>query len=255
MIDLSKVRKAFDAYVEQYNSKDGKIKLKIDHIKRVADISRKLAMQLNLSNEEIKLAQLIGWLHDIGRFEQIKRYNTFVDKDSINHGELGVDILFNDDLIREFIEDTKYDEIIKKAIRIHNTKKVPKGLTKQEDMQARMIRDSDKIDIYYVLTTDTIENIYGVSTMENDTIKDEIVRQFKEDNYIDYSLRETTAEILVSHIIYVYDLNYTSSLEMIKEKGYINKLANRYKFANKDTYDKIQECARLANEYIKEKTK
>lgn len=255
MIDLSKVRKAFDEYVEQYDSKDGKIKLKIDHIKRVADISRKLATQLNLSNEEIKLAELIGWLHDIGRFEQIKRYNTFVDKDSINHGELGVDILFKDGLVREFVEDTKYDEIIKKAIQIHNTGKVPKGLTKQEEIQARMIRDSDKIDIYYVLTTDTMENIYGVSTMENDTIKDEIVRQFKEDKYIDYSLRETTAEMLVSHIIYVYDLNYTSSLEIIKEKGYINKLANRYKFANKDTYDKIQECARLANEYIKEKTK
>lgn len=255
MIDLSKVKKAFDAYVKQYDSKDGKIKLKIDHIKRVAKISRKLAMQLDLGKEEIKLAELIGWLHDIGRFEQIKRYNTFIDKDSINHGALGVDILFKDGLIREFIEDTKYDEIIKKAILIHNTKKVPKGLTKQEDIQARIIRDSDKIDIYYVLTTDTMENIYGVSTMENDIIKDEIMRQFKEDRYIDYSLRETTAEMVVSQIALVYDFNYSSSLQIIKAKRYINKLANRYKFANKDTYDKIQECARLANEYIKEKTK
>ena len=47
---------------------------------------------LNLEKEDIKLAELIGLLHDIGRFEQLKRFNTFVDKKSINHGEFGGEI-------------------------------------------------------------------------------------------------------------------------------------------------------------------
>lgn len=68
----------------------------------------------------MELAELIGLLHDIGRFEQIKRYNTFIDKNSINHGQLGVKILFDDNQIRRFIKDSKYDDIIKTAILNHN---------------------------------------------------------------------------------------------------------------------------------------
>lgn len=255
MIDLNKLENAFDKYVKQYDITNGKIKLKVEHIKRVAKNSRRIATELNLSKEEIDLAELIGWLHDIGRFEQVKRYNTFMDKNSVNHGELGVEILFKDGLIRNFVEDTKYDEIIKKAILIHNTQKVPEGLSREEDIQARIIRDSDKVDIYYVLTTDTIENIYSVSTMQDDTIKEEIMNQIKKDRYIDYSIRENAAEVLVSHLIYVYDINYKSSLNIIKEKDYITKLANRFTFRKQDTYNKVQECAKLINKYLEEKTK
>ena len=36
---------------------------------------------------------LIGLLHDIGRFEQVKVYDTFSDIDSIDHADYGVEIL------------------------------------------------------------------------------------------------------------------------------------------------------------------
>lgn len=255
MIDMQKVEKTFDEYVEKYDLQNGKIKLKVDHIKRVAKNSKKIATDLLLSKEDIQLAELIGWLHDIGRFEQVKRYNTFIDKISINHGELGVQILFGDGLIRKFIQDSQYDEIIKKAILLHNTQKIPEGLSTKEDIQARIIRDADKIDIYYVLTTDTMENIYGVQTMENDMIKDEIMWQAQQKHYIDYSLRESPAEILLSHLIYVYDINYIGSLKLIKENGYITKLSNRFLFKLFDTNKKVQECAKMVNEYLEEKTK
>ena len=112
-IDIQKAKNIFKQYISNYNPEDEKIKLKITHIERVAEISKDIAESLNLSKEDIKLAELIGLLHDIGRFEQAKRYNTFVDKDSINHGEYGVKILFEDGLIREFITTDKYDRILK----------------------------------------------------------------------------------------------------------------------------------------------
>lgn len=254
VIDFQRVEKAFAEYVSKYDKNNGKIKLKIEHIKRVAKNSRKIATELQLTKEEIDLAELIGWLHDIGRFEQVKRYNTFIDKISINHGKLGAQILFEDGLIRKFVEDPKYDEIIRKAIVLHNTTKVPNGLSSKEEIQARIIRDSDKIDIYRVLTTDTIENIYGVSSIQEDTIKEEIMKQAKDTHYIDYRIRENPAEILISHLILVYDINYKSSLEIIKENQYITKLANRFTL-HKDTYPKVQEIAKMVNEYLEEKTK
>ena len=36
-----------------------------------------------LYEEDIILAEAIGLLHDIGRFEQIRTYHTFIDKDSV----------------------------------------------------------------------------------------------------------------------------------------------------------------------------
>ena len=116
MIDINRAKNAFDEYVKNYNPENGKIRLKISHIKRVASISKDIATELGLSKEDIQLAELIGLLHDIGRFEQVRIYNTFVDKNSINHGQLGAKILFEDGLIRNFVEDNQYDEIIRKAI-------------------------------------------------------------------------------------------------------------------------------------------
>ena len=123
MIDITKAKKAFKEYIQNYDINNPKVKLKIAHIERTADIAKKTAESLNLEKEDIKLAELIGLLHDIGRFEQIKRYNTFVDHLSENHAELGVNILFKENLIRKFIEDDKYDKIIELAIINHNKDK------------------------------------------------------------------------------------------------------------------------------------
>lgn len=255
MIDILKARRAFKEYVKNYDISNGKIQLKIEHIQRVARISKELATKLNLNEEDIKLAELIGMLHDIGRFEQAKQYNTFVDKNSINHGQYGVKILFEDGLIRNFIEDDKYDKIIYQAIINHNTKEVPEGLSAKEKLHSKIIRDADKTDIYYALITEDIQDVYCTDDMSNDIIKDEIMREFKQNHQINYQIIDTAAEAMVSHIAYVFDFNYKYGLEIVKRNDYINKLANKYKFNNIDTYNKIQECAKIANEFIEETLK
>ena len=49
MINIDKVEKKFQEYVSKFNSKQGRIKLKIDHIKRVAEISEMFAKYLKLN--------------------------------------------------------------------------------------------------------------------------------------------------------------------------------------------------------------
>lgn len=102
MINIDKVEEKFQEYVSKFNGKQGRIKLKIDHIKRVAEISEMLAKYLKLNEEQIRLAKAIGIFHDIGRFKQVEMYNTFSDKDSVNHAKLGVKILFWWKLNRRF---------------------------------------------------------------------------------------------------------------------------------------------------------
>ena len=252
-MDIIKAQEAFKNYVKNYNPEDEKVKIKIVHIQEVSRIAKKLAEDLKLSKEDIELAKLIGLLHDIGRFEQIKQYHTFVDKDSINHGEYGVKVLFEDGLIREFIEEDKYDKIIKLAILNHNRADIEKGLTEREELHAKIIRDADKTDIFYRLVIGDKKAIWESSDLSNDKISDEIFREFKEDKRINYKERKTSADILVSHFAYVYDFNFIQTLKIIKERNYVDQLYKRFKFNDIQTMNRYNEIYKLAKEYLEEK--
>lgn len=66
-IDRVKVKKVFNDYVENYDSNDEKIKLKIDHTYRVSELCERIAKSLNMTKEEADISWLTGVLHDIGR--------------------------------------------------------------------------------------------------------------------------------------------------------------------------------------------
>lgn len=252
-IDIIKAKKAFKEYVKNYDPNDKKVKLKIAHIERVSQIAKQLAENLNLDEEDVKLAELIGLLHDIGRFEQIKRYHTFIDKNSVNHGELGAKILFEEGLIRDFIEDTKFDEIIKLSILNHNKTTIQEGLTQREELHAKIIRDADKTDILYLLTFEDKQAAWEKDDLSNDKITDEIYREFMEDKKIDYTKRETSADLLVCHFAYAYDLNFKETYKIIKENKYYDEIYIRFIFNNKETMERYNKIYEKVKQYIEEK--
>lgn len=247
------LEEAFKEYVKNYDPEDKQVKLKIYHIERVTNLARKMAEKLNLSEEDIQLAELIGLLHDIGRFEQIRLYHTFVDRKSVNHGELGAKILFEDGLIRNFIETDEFDEIIKKAIINHNRGKIEDGLTKRQLLHSKLVRDADKTDIFYLLITGDEKTVWEVENMNNETVTDEIFREFIEDKHIDYKNIQTGGDRLVAHFAYIYDLYFRPTFTIFKEKNYVEKLYNRFNFTNKDTAEKFKIIEEKAKQYIEEK--
>ena len=103
-INRKNVINAFAEYVRNYDPSDEKIKLKIDHTYRVAGLCQRIAESLGLSESDVDIAWLLGMLHDIGRFEQIRRFGTFNDAKSVDHAEFGADLLFKEGLIRKFAE-------------------------------------------------------------------------------------------------------------------------------------------------------
>lgn len=253
MIDVDHAKHVLLEYVKNYDINDGKIALKINHILRVAEISKNIATAQGLSQEDVELAEIIGLLHDVGRFEQVKRYNTFIDRDSVNHGEYGVKVLFKDGLIEKFNIDEKYYRTIKLGILNHNRSVIEDGITEKELLHCKIIRDSDKIDIFHVLLTDKTINTYGTESLEDETFSEEIIREFKENHQINYKNRKTFGDIWISHIAYVFDFNFKSSYEIIKEKDYINKLLLLMNFRNKNTKKQANETVEIANNYIENK--
>lgn len=255
MIDITKAKKVFKEYIQNYDINNPKVKLKIAHIERTANIARKTAESLNLEKEDIELAELIGLLHDIGRFEQVKRYNTFADHLSENHAKLGVDILFEENLIREFIEDNQYDRIIKLAILNHNKDKkdITKNITEKEDLHIKLIRDSDKTDIIYLLTFEDKKAAWEKEDLSEEVFTEEIYREFIEDKNIFYTNMKTYADRLIGHFAYVYDFNYEYGLKIVYENKYYNKIYNRFKFNNKKTEEEFKNIYNTTIDYITEK--
>ena len=176
MIDIKKSKDEFMKYTNNYDIENENIERKIYHSLRVMEISKKIATNMGLENEKIELATLIGLLHDIGRFEQFKIYQTYSDLESIDHGDLGADILKQNNFIRNFIKEAKYDEIILKSVQNHNKYKIADDLNKEEKLFCKIVRDADKIDILY----EAIEIFWkkGREEIQNDLISDKVYNEF-----------------------------------------------------------------------------
>ena len=93
------------------------------------------------------LARLTGLLHDIGRFEQVKIYDTYNDLVSVDHAFLGFKILEKNDYINNYIEDEDTKKIVLKAVLEHNKFKVEEDLDERTKMFCNIVRDADKLDI------------------------------------------------------------------------------------------------------------
>lgn len=255
MLDIENAKKVFQEYVDSFDKTQNGIRLKNAHTYRVADLIKTLAESISFSDEEIELAELIGLLHDIGRFEQLKRYHTFLDSKSIDHAKLGVKILFEDGLIRKFIQTEEYDRIIKIAVDNHNKLKIEPNLSEKELVYCRLIRDADKIDIFYNNTTENRKIGFQDFDQQDERISDTVLETFKQGKQIENSKRKYFLDAYINMISFIYDLNFMKSFEIIKEKGYINCLVNQLELKDEKAKRVMEEIKKTANEYIENRIK
>ena len=237
-IDRQRVCDEFIKYTDNYDSSETKIKLKIDHTFRVAAISDEIARSLKLSDEDVNLAWFIGMMHDMGRFEQVRRYNTFSDAQSIDHAHFGADLVFGDNLIEKYILDSRSGaiasgsiteeelELIELAVRNHSAYRIQEGLDRRQQLFCNIIRDADKIDILRVNTELPMAEIYNVTEEElkNSEIADEVLNAFYEEHAVLRALKKYPIDHLVGHISLVYELQFPVSLEIVARQGYIYRM-------------------------------
>lgn len=245
MIDLEKAKREFINYTNNYDLNNSHITRKIYHSLRVMEVSRKIAEKLNLTQEQIDLATLIGLLHDVARFEQRKRYGTYYDKKSVDHGDLAVELLEENNFIRTFIEDDKYDKIIKIAIKNHNKYEI-EPLDGEELLQAKIIKDADKIDIFYQLAYQFAKD---KNAIENSEISEDYIKQLKQGKCIFRNAEESAIDELVLITSFIYDIHFDSSLKLIKEENYIAKMFEQFEF-NENTKKQVEEILEIANKYL-----
>lgn len=258
MIDIKKAKIAFKDFLEEYDDREHvSFKLKVEHTYHVAENARKIAEELKLNKEDIELAELIGILHDIGRFEELKVLNE-LNSCKFNHAMHGSKMLFEQGMIKNFIEDRKYDEIIKKAIENHSKLEIEKGLDERTLLHSKIIRDADKLDNYRVKKEESIEAIFPTRVnkredMEESLLSDKVYNAVLNQKCVDIHDRITPLDFWVCILAFTFDLNFDVTYKIVKENDYINVLIDRFEYADKETKEKMENIRNIINRFVEEK--
>ena len=236
-INRERALKAFKDYTTNYDTNNVSVRLKIAHSYRVAEISERIAKTvINEQQVSPDFSWLLGLLHDIGRFEQVTRYGTFKDALSVDHAELGADILFHDNMFDTFIsreeaglvakDFQKMKTVAENAIRLHNKLKLPENMESQVNTYTKILRDADKVDIFRVLT----EPPYQERDLQGLSARDDVMRCVKEHRCVPRPAGDVKAnelEALIAQCCMAFELEYPESRVIVTEQGYLKKLLNQ----------------------------
>lgn len=256
MEELKRAEKLIISYLNEM--KQEKI---IRNIYKTADISEYIARNLSLDEENIKLSRVIALLHRIGSFESEK----YSEQD--NFVSYGVKMLFDYNLIRKFIFQADYDEIIKKVISNYNEDEIKEDMTEQELLHTKILHDASKIatldffikdaenmdvgilDVIKKLKT-AYPNNFNETIQNQDGVSDYTYENFMNNRSIKLLDRKTKSDYWLDYLAIIFKLNLEISLKYVKENNYIDDVINRFEYKDEETKEKIEQIRKHANEYL-----
>jgi hypothetical protein len=208
---------------------DANIELKDSHSRRVCDEMNYLTGQLGLNPNQKRIAEFIALLHDVGRFPQFFKYKTYNDPRSENHCLLGLQVIRDENLFCDIDESEKL--IIEKAIELHGVKLLPPDLSGDCLLFSKLIRDADKLDIYYVVISYYKQHLQNPDKFKieielpnepyySPSIIDNILNYYQ----TDYRTLKTWNDMKLIQLSWVYDVNFIPTLKRIKQRRFMETI-------------------------------
>ncbi|MBN2297777.1 MAG: HD domain-containing protein [Deltaproteobacteria bacterium] len=227
-----RLRVWFDDYIDTFDMQDKElsinIALKREHTLRVCNEIAYIGKNLGLSETDLVIAEVLALFHDIGRFEQYRKYRTFVDSISVNHAEFGIEILRENSVLTTL--DSSTAEFILKVISYHNRAYLPDGETPACLFFSRLLRDADKLDIWYVLTSyysrSSEEKNRAIELDLPDTpgISPGVYKGIMSHSVINHSLVRSLNDFKMLQAAWVFDVNFQPTFQRLYEKGYLDMI-------------------------------
>ncbi len=256
---LAKFKDWFHCYTKDYRNGDEtlvqNIDLKIEHTHKVCGAITGLSDDLNFSDVEKNLAESIALFHDIGRFEQYKQYRTFADARSVNHAELGVQVLRESGILNGLESSTQ--NIIYKSVQYHNRKVLPEDDSTEVLYFTRMVRDADKFDIYRVVTDyyeaklrNEVNETIELDLPDLPEISDFVIKDLKKRQPVDMKHLKTFNDFKMIQIGWIYNINFLWTLIEIEACDYIHNIKEVL-----PDIPAVNEIVSDVHQYIQEKKK
>lgn len=203
--------------------------LKKEHTFRVVDNTKKILSSLSLSPQEKYCAELTALYHDIGRFAQYEKYQTFLDKKSENHAHLAVKILKKHE---PFLREPKFiQEKVLAAVILHNALQLPK-LSEKYRTLCEIIRDADKLDIMYVMAMNFTRSLPEKDSVmlhvkdDPSAFSEHILHEAMQKHVIKYTDLVYVNDFKLLLCAWIFSLYLPVSRKLLKEQGFINIILN-----------------------------
>lgn len=203
--------------------------LKVAHSIKVSRICAAIGADLGLDKDRLRMARTIGLLHDVARFEQLIRYGTFVDRVSVDHGDLGAELLHEASLVKAL---TTVDRaILIHAVRHHNAAAIPKESEPGISFYLKLVRDSDKLDIYRVLCDIWLQPngcepaSEALNLTDSPEVSAPIAAAIEARHIAPMVAVKTTTDLLLVRLAWIFDLHFGPSFRQLVRQGYATRLA------------------------------
>lgn len=229
---LDELKQWFAAFVDGYREPDGSLHsvhtLKWDHSRRVADECREIATDLGWGPDDVNTAEALGTLHDVARFPQYEQYRTLVDRDSVNHGKFGYDLVRERGILDACTPEDR--EAILDGIRFHNLRSVPDALPPRVLRFVRLIRDADKLDILHIVEVSLRDGAVKrnpeilLNIDVDGPATPELVQQILREKTGSYENVKSLADMNLMRMTWMYDINYLPCLRRIVDRGLLDGL-------------------------------
>lgn len=226
----------FNNYYSNFDSTLYGVDSKYNHTMRVVEYAKIIAVNLELSDEDIEIVRKCALFHDISRFKQWSKYQTFEDRISFDHGDEGYKILN---------ELGVTDEIVLLSTKYHNKYELPNGIDDRTRLFCDITRDADKIDILIEL---------GNEYKGDDTkVDDEVMECFRNHTLMQNILLERNPKLysILRYLAFIFDIKFRESFRIIKDKNVVNIKCDNIQYKNKD--EQIEEIRNICNKYIEER--
>jgi hypothetical protein len=229
---LENLNNWFSDYVGGFKGKNPawlkNIILKEDHTKRVCEEIVDLGGKLGLNQRELNLVHVIALMHDIGRFEQYARYQTFADHQSIDHAACGVEVLQHTGVLGSLDESIR--ELILRIISYHNRLTLP---THEDEIClfiTKLLRDADKLDIwqvvidYYQQMHEQRDAVIELGLPNTQGNSPHVVQDLLEGRIIEITNLANLNDLKLLQISWIYDINFKPTFQTIKKRHYLETL-------------------------------
>jgi hypothetical protein len=203
--------------------------VKQDHTHQVCLNSLRIGRDLNLNWESLLLAEAIALCHDVGRFPQYQRYKTFDDGISVNHAALGAKVISERKVLQGLPKPDQ--DLIIHAVILHNVFFLPENLDERTRLFTRLVRDADKLDIWRVFLEYYGQDKNGRATAVALGLPDtpgyspKVLAYLQQGEMATKSDLKTLNDFKLLQLTWLYDINFASSLQVVLERGYIEKIA------------------------------
>jgi hypothetical protein len=158
----------------------------------------------------------------VGRFEQYKQYGTFNDRLSVNHGELGAQILADYEILAPLTPRER--DIVMHSVELHNVFHINGKLPEENRLFLKVVRDADKLDIwkvfadYFSAPPEERASAAGLGLPDAPECSTEILERLEKHEMARLSSAKTLNDFKLMQLSWVYDLNFRSSFSLLVER-------------------------------------